>query len=253
MKEVYLYIKSWFSLPFQISLHFQAFHLQETKGCQGDYVKVYDGSSKSSPVLMDKTCGSKIPSGMVASSNLMLVEFVTDGAYTGSGFQATFTAGKSENMENGKEKSPCQINIFIHSEKHWRTALHEGHHYLPCFWHKGSVLHWPHLFIHADEATLSVSGVSQVIHCSPSLSDMCHSKACANKGNQFNDTASATSTVEREKNCNSAFEYIIPLEKVQFVITQFREWDRSPVNEVTQLHDKERQHFHAQDSWNLSG
>uniref|UniRef100_A0A8C4JA51 Metalloendopeptidase n=1 Tax=Dromaius novaehollandiae TaxID=8790 RepID=A0A8C4JA51_DRONO len=78
----------------KISLHFQAFDLQTTKGCQGDYVKVYDGASKSSAVLMDKTCGSKIPNDIVASSNLMLVEFVTDGVDTASGFQATFTSGR---------------------------------------------------------------------------------------------------------------------------------------------------------------
>lgn len=66
---------------------------------------------------MDKTCGSKIPNGIVASSNLMLVEFITDGAQTASGFQATFTAGESENKENGKENSPCLINLSIHSGK----------------------------------------------------------------------------------------------------------------------------------------
>uniref|UniRef100_A0A8D0FPY8 Metalloendopeptidase n=1 Tax=Strix occidentalis caurina TaxID=311401 RepID=A0A8D0FPY8_STROC len=88
----------------KISLHFQAFELQRTRGCQGDYVKIYDGSIKSSAVLMDKTCGSKIPDDVVSSSNLMLVEFVTDGADTASGFQATFTSGRSENKENGKEK-----------------------------------------------------------------------------------------------------------------------------------------------------
>lgn len=105
MKEVlYTYIKGWFSLPLQISLHFQSFELQTTRGCQGDYVKVYDGSSKSSAVLMDKTCGSKLPSDVVASGNLMLVEFITDGADTASGFQAIFTSGKSENKENGKKK-----------------------------------------------------------------------------------------------------------------------------------------------------
>ncbi|XP_010132270.1 PREDICTED: astacin-like metalloendopeptidase, partial [Buceros rhinoceros silvestris] len=76
----------------KISLRFQAFELQRTRGCQGDYIKVYDGSSKSSAVLMDKTCGSEIPSDIVTSSNLMLVEFVTDGADTASGFQATFTS-----------------------------------------------------------------------------------------------------------------------------------------------------------------
>ncbi|NXX36121.1 ASTL metalloendopeptidase, partial [Nicator chloris] len=87
----------------KVSLHFQAFQLQQTRGCQGDYVKVYDGCSKSSPVLMDKTCGSEIPNSIVASGNLMLVEFITDGAHTASGFQATFSPGKSENKENGKE------------------------------------------------------------------------------------------------------------------------------------------------------
>ncbi|NXH17256.1 ASTL metalloendopeptidase, partial [Bucco capensis] len=84
----------------KISLRFQAFELQQTTGCQGDYVKIYDGSSKSSAVLMDKTCGSKIPSDIVSSSNHVLVEFVTDSAETASGFQATFTSGRSENKEN---------------------------------------------------------------------------------------------------------------------------------------------------------
>ncbi|NXJ16154.1 ASTL metalloendopeptidase, partial [Odontophorus gujanensis] len=87
----------------KISLHFRAFELRTTRGCQGDYVKVYDGSSKYSTVLMDKTCGSQIPTDVVASSNLMLIEFVTDGADTASGFQATFTSGRSENMENSRE------------------------------------------------------------------------------------------------------------------------------------------------------
>ncbi|XP_010076376.1 PREDICTED: astacin-like metalloendopeptidase, partial [Pterocles gutturalis] len=76
----------------KITLHFEAFELQTTRGCESDYVKVYDGPSKSSPVLMDKTCGSNIPNDVVGSSNLMLIEFVTDGADTASGFQATYTS-----------------------------------------------------------------------------------------------------------------------------------------------------------------
>ncbi|NXO00385.1 ASTL metalloendopeptidase, partial [Rhinopomastus cyanomelas] len=80
----------------KISLHFQAFELQRSRGCQSDYVKVYDGSSRSSDVLLDKTCGSKAPSDVVSSGNLMLVEFVTDGAGTAPGFQANFTSGERE-------------------------------------------------------------------------------------------------------------------------------------------------------------
>uniref|UniRef100_A0A8C9G505 Metalloendopeptidase n=1 Tax=Pavo cristatus TaxID=9049 RepID=A0A8C9G505_PAVCR len=95
----------------KISLHFRAFELRTTRGCQGDYVKVYDGSSKYSAVLMDKTCGSQIPTDVVSSRNLMLIEFVTDGADTASGFQATFTSGRSESMENGRgeKKNNCKI------------------------------------------------------------------------------------------------------------------------------------------------
>ncbi|NXU57032.1 ASTL metalloendopeptidase, partial [Turnix velox] len=87
----------------KITLRFQAFELQKTSGCQGDYVKVYDGPSKSSTALMDKTCGSNLPKDVVSFSGVMLVEFVTDSADTASGFQAIFTAGKSENKEIVKE------------------------------------------------------------------------------------------------------------------------------------------------------
>ncbi|XP_019471646.1 astacin-like metalloendopeptidase [Meleagris gallopavo] len=84
----------------KISLHFRAFQLRTTRGCQGDYVKVYDGSSKYSAVLMDKTCGSRIPTDIVSSGNLMLIEFVTDSADTASGFQATFTSARIQRRFN---------------------------------------------------------------------------------------------------------------------------------------------------------
>uniref|UniRef100_A0A8C3LBD1 Metalloendopeptidase n=1 Tax=Chrysolophus pictus TaxID=9089 RepID=A0A8C3LBD1_CHRPC len=84
----------------KISLHFRAFQLRTTRGCQGDYVKVYDGSSKYSTVLMDKTCGSQIPTDIVSSGNLMLIEFVTDGADTASGFQATFSSARIQRRFN---------------------------------------------------------------------------------------------------------------------------------------------------------
>lgn len=72
---------------------------------------------------MDKTCGSEIPSDIVTSSNLMLVEFVTDGADTASGFQATFTSGRSENKENGKEKQPVSNQPSSSQGLHHSTAM----------------------------------------------------------------------------------------------------------------------------------
>ena len=134
---------------------------------------------------MDKTCGSKIPIDVVSSSSLMLIEFVTDRAGTASGFQATFTSGRSENKENGKEKQSVSNQPSSSQRRNtvWGTALYKTHHFLPCFWHNGSVLHWHDLFIQADGAMLRTSDVSQVIHGLPCLSDICHSKAYAIKCN----------------------------------------------------------------------
>ncbi|KAG8434075.1 hypothetical protein GDO86_012447, partial [Hymenochirus boettgeri] len=76
----------------QVSLQFQAFDVQSSTGCVSDYIKIYDGPSKTSPVLVDKTCGTGLIPIQIASTNQMLVEFVSDGAITGTGFKATYSS-----------------------------------------------------------------------------------------------------------------------------------------------------------------
>ncbi|KAG8544589.1 hypothetical protein GDO81_022217, partial [Engystomops pustulosus] len=78
----------------QVALQFSAFDIQSSGSCAYDYIKIYDGPSKSSPVLMDRTCGSGIELVplMVSSSNQMLVEFVSDETVANTGFKATYTA-----------------------------------------------------------------------------------------------------------------------------------------------------------------
>ncbi|XP_059577326.1 astacin-like metalloendopeptidase [Alligator mississippiensis] len=78
----------------QVFLQFEALDLQSSKDCQADYIKVYDGVSKSSKVLLDKTCGSNLPVNLTASGTTMLIEFVTDSTETGTGFQASYTSGE---------------------------------------------------------------------------------------------------------------------------------------------------------------
>ncbi|XP_075463576.1 embryonic protein UVS.2-like isoform X1 [Ascaphus truei] len=74
----------------QVSLKFDAFDVQSSPKCVSDYIKIYDGASKTSPVLLDRTCGAaKIPQ-LISSTNLMLIEFVSDGAVTATGFKATY-------------------------------------------------------------------------------------------------------------------------------------------------------------------
>ncbi|KAE8587877.1 hypothetical protein XENTR_v10022160 [Xenopus tropicalis] len=74
----------------QATLQFQAFDIQSSPGCVSDYIKIYDGPSKTSPVLVDRACGTGLIPIQIASTNQMLVEFVSDGAVTGTGFKATY-------------------------------------------------------------------------------------------------------------------------------------------------------------------
>ncbi|XP_031746777.1 embryonic protein UVS.2 isoform X5 [Xenopus tropicalis] len=76
----------------QVTLQFQAFDIQSSTGCVSDYIKIYDGPTKTSPVLMDRACGTGLIPIQIASTNQMLVEFVSDGAVTGTGFKATYSS-----------------------------------------------------------------------------------------------------------------------------------------------------------------
>ncbi|KAM8921418.1 embryonic protein UVS.2-like [Pelodytes ibericus] len=75
-----------------VSLKFNAFDVQSSPGCISDYIKIYDGHSKTSPVLVDRTCGTGLIPLMISSTNQMLIEFGSDGTVNGVGFKATYTS-----------------------------------------------------------------------------------------------------------------------------------------------------------------
>ncbi|XP_018423622.1 PREDICTED: embryonic protein UVS.2-like [Nanorana parkeri] len=74
----------------QASLTFSGFNLQSSLKCKSDYMRIYDGPTKNSVVLWDKFCGNQIIPQLIASTNRMLVEFVSDGAVAGLGFKDTY-------------------------------------------------------------------------------------------------------------------------------------------------------------------
>ncbi|XP_058663852.1 embryonic protein UVS.2-like [Ammospiza caudacuta] len=74
----------------KIFLQFEAFDLQHSPGCSSDYIKIYNGNSKSSPVLLDKYCGKGPLPSLVASGSTMLVEFASDESITATGFRASY-------------------------------------------------------------------------------------------------------------------------------------------------------------------
>ncbi|KAM8921420.1 embryonic protein UVS.2-like [Pelodytes ibericus] len=75
-----------------VSLKFNAFDVQSSPGCISDYIKIYDGHSKTSPVLVNRTCGTGLIPLMISSTNRMLIEFGSDESVNGVGFNATYTS-----------------------------------------------------------------------------------------------------------------------------------------------------------------
>ncbi|KAJ7344662.1 hypothetical protein JRQ81_000612, partial [Phrynocephalus forsythii] len=75
----------------KVFLNFHIFELQHSPGCGSDYVRVYDGASRHADALVDKFCGRGQLPAVVASGNVMLVEFVSDENITGTGFTASYT------------------------------------------------------------------------------------------------------------------------------------------------------------------
>ncbi|XP_069077396.1 embryonic protein UVS.2-like [Pleurodeles waltl] len=81
--------KLFLFLPNQISLQFDDFDVQLTTDCSADFINVYDGDSTSSPVLL-KAYGKLDLPPLLSSGSMMLVEFVSDGAGSASGFTASY-------------------------------------------------------------------------------------------------------------------------------------------------------------------
>ncbi|XP_069481463.1 astacin-like metalloendopeptidase [Ambystoma mexicanum] len=79
----------------KVYLWFDAMNIWASTGCTTDYIKVYDGSSQTARVLMNKSCGKTLPQPVTASSNQILVEFVANSFVTGNGFQASYGNGNS--------------------------------------------------------------------------------------------------------------------------------------------------------------
>ncbi|XP_078540693.1 uncharacterized protein LOC144826172 [Lissotriton helveticus] len=74
----------------KILLTFTAFDIESSPNCESDYVRVYDGMTKDSPVLLNKACGRGSVPPLVSSTNVMLLQFVTNGAISASGFNAYY-------------------------------------------------------------------------------------------------------------------------------------------------------------------
>ncbi|KAJ1184027.1 hypothetical protein NDU88_000837 [Pleurodeles waltl] len=93
----------------QVSLRFDDFDVQLSAGCSAEFIKVYDGDNTSSPVLLKQACGKLALPPLVASGSMMLVELVSVGPVSASGFTASYrtvTCDSTSTEYNGIVTSP---------------------------------------------------------------------------------------------------------------------------------------------------
>nr|XP_046235897.1 procollagen C-endopeptidase enhancer b [Scatophagus argus] len=82
-----------------VMLSFRLFDMEADPTCRYDYLDVYNGHSRLAQKL-GRFCGTFRPGALIATSNTMMLEMVSDDATGGRGFLASFTAGKPHVEEN---------------------------------------------------------------------------------------------------------------------------------------------------------
>ncbi|XP_056382511.1 embryonic protein UVS.2-like isoform X2 [Hyla sarda] len=76
----------------KVFLQFDTFSIQSSTGCAQASVTVYDGISKESPILINKTCGNIPPLPQISTGKFAKIEFT--GARIGSNFKAIYSSIK---------------------------------------------------------------------------------------------------------------------------------------------------------------
>ncbi|KAM5138220.1 astacin-like metalloendopeptidase [Mantella aurantiaca] len=97
----------------KVFLQFHTF--DTTPSCVSDSLKVYDGASKMSPVLINATCRIKELPPVLSSGNLMFVEFLSAGATSFTASYHTVTCGGMQTKENGNVTSPGYPTKYLPS------------------------------------------------------------------------------------------------------------------------------------------
>ncbi|XP_063802128.1 embryonic protein UVS.2-like [Pseudophryne corroboree] len=97
-------------------LQFDIFDVSPSAGCTSNYITVYDGPSKKSPLLLDRVCGSQELPLLVASGGTMLLELVGDKTLTSAAnVKASYglvDCGGMYTSNNGTATSPGYPDLY---------------------------------------------------------------------------------------------------------------------------------------------
>ncbi|XP_075717145.1 embryonic protein UVS.2-like isoform X2 [Rhinoderma darwinii] len=100
---------------YKVSLQLNDINILSSPDCDDAYIKVYDGVSKSSRLLLDKTCGSNVVPPLISSGFYMLIEIVNNQPSVESTFSASYQSvkyGETFVAQTGIVKSPGFPNIY---------------------------------------------------------------------------------------------------------------------------------------------
>ncbi|XP_071972721.1 embryonic protein UVS.2-like [Engystomops pustulosus] len=105
------------------------FHTFTTSpSCTSDYITVYDGASKSSPVLLNTTCRKGEPPLVVSTGSLMLVEFWSKEKTSFSASYHTVVCGGTFTTGNGTVTSPgFPTKYFPSTDCKWSIVAPPGY------------------------------------------------------------------------------------------------------------------------------
>ncbi|XP_070536661.1 cubilin-like [Ptychodera flava] len=96
-----------------VTLFFVDFDLESHSSCNYDYVRVYDGTDETAP-LLENMCSGQVPVPVSSTENVMFVKFGTDYSNSGRGFYASYHADCNRRIKkmSGAIESPNWPNPY---------------------------------------------------------------------------------------------------------------------------------------------
>ncbi|XP_029110994.1 cubilin [Scleropages formosus] len=113
----------------RLQLSFIMFQLQETNGCNSDFLEVREGNSTG--FLVGRFCGSSLPSNYTSLiGHVLWIKFVSDSSVSGAGFRATFAHlyGNDITGTKGRIASPLWPRSYPHNADYrWTVTVAAGY------------------------------------------------------------------------------------------------------------------------------
>ncbi|XP_070842448.1 cubilin [Chaetodon trifascialis] len=115
-----------------ISVFFNNFDVESHSNCEFDYLEIRNGSTVDSP-LIDRICGSTLPSPIFSQFNLLYIRFKSDFSHARDGFEATWTSsphgcGGTLYGDHGSFSSPNYPGTYPNgSHCEWGIVATRGH------------------------------------------------------------------------------------------------------------------------------